>query len=417
MILRSRIVLPISRPAIENGALRISGNRISEVGRWSNLKRGAAAEVIDLGDVVLLPGLVNAHCHLDYTNMAGLLPPPRDFTGWIKALTTVKGEWGYSDCGESWLNGARMLARSGTTTVGDIEAFPELLPEVWEATPLRVYSFIEMTGVKSRRAPALIVEEACGVTERLPNSRCSAGLSPHAPYSTVPELLRIAAKTANRNGWRLCTHVAESALEFDMFAKGRGEMFDWLRRSGRDMSDCGHGTPIQHIAQNGMLGPNLLAVHVNYLGEGDAELLSKNQVSVVHCPRSHQYFKHGPFPLQRLEKAGVNICLGTDSLASVYKARRETVELNMFEEMRLLAKNQPALSPETILKMATTNGATGLGLANCVGHFAPDLFADCISVPFDGAVGEASEAVVNYTGEVSSSMVDGAWIAAPLTHT
>jgi cytosine/adenosine deaminase-related metal-dependent hydrolase len=113
----------------------------------------------------------------------------------------------------------------------------------------------------------------------------------------------------------------------------------------------------------------------------------------------------------------VNICLGTDSLASVYKARRETVELDMFEEMRLLAKNQPAIPPEAILKMATINGAKALGLTNCVGHFAANLFADCISVPFDGAISEACDAVVNHTGEVSSSMVDGTWITAPLAHT
>lgn len=417
MILRSRIVLPISRPPIENGALLISHNRITDIGPWAGFRIGNSDDVIDLGEVILLPGLVNAHSHLDYTNMAGLFPPPRHFTDWIKALTTVKAEWTYSDYAESWLNGAKMLARTGTTTVGDIEALPDLLPEVWQATPLRILSFLEMTGVKSRRAPAAIVNEACGTIESLPTARCLAGLSPHAPYSTVPELLQTAAAVAKRNDWRLCTHVAESATEFEMFAEAKGEMYDWLRRSGRDMSDCGLGTPVQHMARNGTLGPNLLAVHANYLGEGDIGLLETNRVSVVHCARSHFYFRHDPFPLAKLMQAGVNLCLGTDSLASVYKTRREKVELDMFEEMRSLAQYHPAITPESILKMATINGAKALGLAHSVGHLSAGLFADCIGVPFEGRSADAYEAILQHRGEVAFSMVDGAWVSAPLAST
>src|SRR5439155_12184725 len=235
-----------------------------------------------------------------------------------------------SDYAQSWLNGAKMLVRTGTTTVADIEAVPELLPEVWQTTPLRVFSFLEMTGITSRRQPRAILRETVARVAALGASRCRAALSPHAPYSTVPELLRLSAATARRRRWRLATHVAESAQEFDMFARGRGEMFDWLRRSQRDMSDCGLGSPVEHLARCGALSRNLLAVHVNYLGAQDAALLAKAKVSVVHCPRSHAYFGHDPFPRRRLAKAGVNLCLGTDSLATVYKIRRQTVELNLF---------------------------------------------------------------------------------------
>jgi cytosine/adenosine deaminase-related metal-dependent hydrolase len=194
-------------------------------------------------------------------------------------------------------------------------------------------------------------------------------------------------------------------------------MYDWLRRSGRDMSDCGHGTPVQHMARNSALGPNLLAVHANYLREEDIGLLRTNQVSVVHCPRSHFYFQHGPFPLAKLMDAGINLCLGTDSLASVYKTRREKVELNMFEEMRLLAKNHPALAPESILKMATTNGAEALGLGRHLGQLSAEACADCIGVPFKGKTADAFEAVLNHCGEVTFSMVNGTWITSSLAHT
>src|SRR6267142_1140676 len=121
MLLRARLVAPISRPPIKDSAVRVSGNRILAVGPWRELAAHPGEECRDLGNVALLPGLVNAHCHLDYTSMAGQFPPPKLFTDWIKLITSTKAEWRYSEFAESWVNGAKMLVRSGTTTVGDIE--------------------------------------------------------------------------------------------------------------------------------------------------------------------------------------------------------------------------------------------------------------------------------------------------------
>ena len=132
MILRARVVLPVSRPPVENGAVIVSGNRIRSVGSWQDLRARSTGEIVDLGEVILLPGLVNAHCHLDYTDMAGLLPPPKTFTDWIHLMISAKAQWGYAEYARSWLNGARMLLQTGTTTVADIEAVPDLLPEVWD---------------------------------------------------------------------------------------------------------------------------------------------------------------------------------------------------------------------------------------------------------------------------------------------
>ena len=171
----------------------MSGNSIRAVGPWSDLGAEAGEEVFDLGEVILLPGLVNAHCHLDYTDMAGELPPPKTFTDWIPLITAAKTAWSYSDYAHSWLHGAHMLLQTGTTTVADIEAMPDLLPEVWDATPLRVFSFLEMTGIRARREPEEILREAVEKIDSLSHARCRASLSPHAPYSTLPELLRCSA--------------------------------------------------------------------------------------------------------------------------------------------------------------------------------------------------------------------------------
>jgi len=413
MILRARVVVPVSQPPVENGAIIISRNRIRAVAPWADLRPRAAGETIDLGEVILLPGLVNAHCHLDYTDMAGLLSPPKTFTDWIHLMISAKAQWGYAEYARSWLNGARMLVETGTTTVADIEVVPDLLPEVWNATPLRVFSFLEMTGIRARREPRAVLREAVEKIEALAHPRCRAALSPHAPYSTLPELLRLSAHEARKKGLRLTTHVAESAQEFEMFVHARGAMHAWLRRNERAMADCGLGSPVEHLARNGVLGKNFLAVHANYLGPKDAALLATRNVSVVHCPRSHFYFKHRPFPLGRLLQAGVNVCLGTDSLATVYKAHREKPELNLFEEMSVFAAAHPGLSPKKILPMATVNGAKALGLPGRIGELCRNAFADLVAIPFAGKSSDVVQATINFSGHVRASMIDGRWAIAP----
>ncbi len=179
MIIRSKIILPISTAPISNGAVFVFRNRIAKVGSWNELK-SERGPVVDLGESILLPGLINAHCHLDYTEMAGMISPTKSFSDWIKAILALKAAWSYSEYAHSWIAGAKMLLRSGTTTVVDIETVPELLPEVWSATPLRVFSLLELTNVKSRLSAAKIVHEATTKINSLKDKKCRAGLSPHA---------------------------------------------------------------------------------------------------------------------------------------------------------------------------------------------------------------------------------------------
>ncbi len=409
--IRARIVWPLDRPPVEDGAVLIAGGEVLAVGRAADVRGPAGATQVDLGDVVVLPGLVNAHCHLDYTLMAGHITPMSSFTDWIKSITALKGAWSPEDYQDSWLAGAAMLVQRGVTTVADIEAVPELLPAVWHSTPLRVVSFLEMTGVKSRRDPAQILAEAVARAGSLPAGRCRVGLSPHAPYSTVPALLRGCAAAAGARGWLLSTHVAESAEEFEMFQHGRGAMFDWLARNGRDSADCGGVSPVQHLARHGLLGPNLLAVHANYLAAGDSELLALRGVPVVHCPRSHVYFGHRPFPWQGLERAGVNVCLGTDSLVTVL--RRQEQVLDLFAEMREFGIHAPGVTPEQVVRMATLNGARALGLTGKAGVLAAGAWADLIAVPFSGGPSEVADAVVHHQGEVAASLIAGEWAVRP----
>jgi cytosine/adenosine deaminase-related metal-dependent hydrolase len=194
-----------------------------------------------------------------------------------------------------------------------------------------------------------------------------------------------------------------------MFTAAAGPMYQWLKPQ-RDMSDCGLGSPVQWLARCGYLGPELLAVHCNYLVPEDIALLAAHGVSVVHCPRSHAYFGHRPFPWQALVQAGAKLCLGTDSLASVSGTAGQPVELDLFAEMQALAAAAPALEPRRILEMATVNAAHALGRPGQLGELVEGAWADLIALPFTGSIHQATEAVVHHRGPVVASQIAGRWV-------
>jgi cytosine/adenosine deaminase-related metal-dependent hydrolase len=412
MLIRARLVLPVGTAPIENGFVRVERGRITGLGKWE-ARTSARQKLEDLGEVILMPGLINAHCHLDYTCLAGHLPPPRSFSTWIQALVALKASLTPEELADSWRAGAEMLARTGTTTVADTEAYPELLPTAWESTRLRIISFREIIALRDDAAARAAVEQQIRSWRQL-TSKCrrETGLSPHAPYTTTAAVLSWAKNAARARGWRLVTHVAESAEEWEMFQNRQGRMFDWLK-SQRKMSDCGERSPVQHLEHCGYLGEDVLAIHANYLGPGDVATLAQRRTHVVHCPRSHEYFGHSAFAYGELTKAGLNVCLGTDSLASVRKGTNQKVELNLFSEMQAFAAKHPEVDPGTVLKMATVNGARALGLGDRLGAIRAGMLADLIALPFAGPVRTGVVAAVNPVGPPARVMVGGKWIQPP----
>ena len=150
MIFRSRTLLPISGPPVDNGGIAVENGRIVAVGPFHDVAAAAGGPVEDLGDVVLLPGLVNAHCHLDYTGMAGLIARPRTFPDWIKSILTVKSSWSDADFEAAWHAGARQLEETGTTTVANIEAFPTGLSARRSLSPYLASLCMHSSGSRQR---------------------------------------------------------------------------------------------------------------------------------------------------------------------------------------------------------------------------------------------------------------------------
>jgi aminodeoxyfutalosine deaminase len=184
-------------------------------------------------------------------------------------------------------------------------------------------------------------------------------------------------------------------------------MFDWLRRNERDMTDCGHARPSRNSSNWVTSTPRLLAIHLNYLATGDARLLARRGVHVVHCPRSHDYFGTGNSPTTAWPSAGVNLCLGTDSLVTVRKAHRENIALDLFAEMRALCARPSRGCAGGDPRDGHPQSRARFGAGQPDRGAAPGAAADLIAIPFTGATTEAATAVVHHPGPVSAAFIRG----------
>ncbi|MCZ6676328.1 MAG: amidohydrolase family protein, partial [Candidatus Poribacteria bacterium] len=205
-------------------------------------------------------------------------------------------------------------------------------------------------------------------------------VSPHAPYSTSATLYRHCLQLAQSRGLPLCTHLSETQEEVEFLALGTGAfaaLLDTLQISMEGWTPPGV-TPVGYMKDLGVLENRPLLAHGNYLTEGDIRMLAESGSSVVFCPRSHAYFYHTDHPIERLITAGVNVAIGTDSLASNWS-------LSMLDELKFLAQTYDCLSPETLMELVTINGAKGLRLDR-VGRLENGWHADLIAVkiPDDG---------------------------------
>ncbi len=417
---------------IENGAVAISENRIADVGKFDELKTRNAGEIIDLGEQALLPGLVNAHCHLDYTCLRGKIPPQRTFADWIRVINAEKARLSPKDYLSSINEGFAEAKRFGTTTVANLTAFPDLIPQIH--APIRTCWFAELIDVRAQKHANEIVnlaieslgrarsEPVLSATPKLAEGGSAAeggapwGLAPHALFTASKNLFECCEEIARGENVLLTTHLAESREEMEMFRDASGPLYEFMKGIGRPMDDCGNKTPLERfldlIGRGG--SPNRpqaievnrpylpwIVAHLNELAESDFEPLqnAKGQFHVVHCPRSHDYFKHSHFPFKRLDSLGFNVCLGTDSLAS-------NESLSLFDEMRGFQRSEPGISPDEILKMVTVNPAMALHREKMIGRIRPGFCADLIAIPC-GQGDDLFGDIVGFEGQVDSVMVNG----------
>jgi cytosine/adenosine deaminase-related metal-dependent hydrolase len=230
------------------------------------------------------------------------------------------------------------------------------------------------------------------------------GLAPHALFTASANLYRRCEEFARHRNILLTTHLAESREEMSMFCDGSGPLYEFMKTIGRDMSDCGRGTPLQKFfgrPGGASLPSEWIVAHLNELTESDFELLegTTERFHVVHSPRSHGYFGHSQFPFKKLHALGFNICLGTDSLAS-------NQNLSLFAEMRAFQGAEPGILPDQILEMVTVNAASALHQENALGRIRTGFCADLISIPCSGD-GNIFDQIIAFEGPVDWMMVTG----------
>ena len=334
---------------------------------------------------MLVPGFINAHCHLDYSTLRHAILPPASFSEWIGRINALKRQLDEEDYLAAIARGFAEYRRWGTTTLLNIESFPELM---WKlpTPPLRTWWFLEMIDVRS---PVATEQQVAGALlffqKGSPHWPGGSGLSPHAPYTASPALYQLARDCARSNAMPWTTHLSESADEHRMFTRAQGPLHAFLKSIGRPMDDCGHGhSALVQLTAAGALGPECIAVHLNEMEEEDFALFAPGGplagMTIVHCPLSHRYFKHRPFAFERLRALGVNLCVATDSPAS-------DGSFSLTEELRVLAHAHPAaaaLDPAELLTLITRNPARALGLEGRLGCIRPGAFADLAAFPDAG---------------------------------
>lgn len=337
------------------------------------------AVTCDLGDTVLLPAFVNAHTHLELTYCHQRVSYDGVFADWVRSLVKIWPDAPGEDAlRRSAEKGLEQSLAAGVATIGDIGYGPRSL-DVWRASPIPLVGFLEVLGMGPRRLSPH--RQAFGTLEPLVDTaglpeHVTLGWSPHAPYSVdTPIYERIIADVRARDRL-VCTHLAETPDELQLLADGTGPFRELLEQWGLwDGSFIPPGcSPVAYMESLGLLACSPVLVHVNYLREGDLDRLTAAPCHVVYCPRSHAFFGHEPHAYRAMLARGINVCIGTDSLAS-------NDSLSILDELRFMRRRDGDLPGEQILAMGTIAGARALRRDQHVGTVTAGKRADLVVVP------------------------------------
>ncbi|BCR05324.1 metal-dependent hydrolase [Desulfuromonas versatilis] len=373
----ARFLAPISAPPIEDGALLVRDGRIVAVGtRKEMLAAHGGAEVVDFGDAVLLPPMVNAHTHLELThfprwlNEVGEAAEVRSFVDWILRVIRVKRGVEITRFIPSLAEGIRLSLAAGTGAVGDILSyFPAR--QAYRRSPMAGNLYLETLG----RDPLIGRKVLRGIGEILGEVKAGEmllGISPHSPYSVSADYLEEVLQFGRRRKVPLSVHFAESPDEVDFLQDSAGPVAETLFPYvgwGDMVPPPAHRTPARYIAERGALAAPMLLVHGVQVEPRDMPLLAGSGVTVVLCPRSNANLGVGRAPAAAYRQAGVPLALGTDSLASCDS-------LSLWDEIAFAADwLQGDLGPHQLLRLATLDGARALRLDHRMGALAEGMEA------------------------------------------
>jgi aminodeoxyfutalosine deaminase len=409
--LKARYLFPIDGPPIPDGVLTLADDRIVAVG-----ENVFGDEPRDLGNVAVLPGLINAHAHVEFSDLRSPLGRPgMPFTDWLAMVVT----WRRQQLAEpdsverryrAAERGLQEVARTGTAAVGEI-ASPGWPEAAFQSSPVDTTVFLELLGLAPQRVDPLLASAAAHLANPASPTKWRAGLAPHAPYTISLELLARTCPLSRQYQAPVALHLAESREELELLQSGTGPFVPMLQSFDAWHPDViPRGTRPLDFLRVLAQAHRALVIHGNYLNPEEITFLAARaaRMSLVYCPRTHAYFGHDPYPLPALLAAGVNVAIGTDSRAS-------NPDLDLWEELRYLHRHfGDAVASADILRMGTLAGAAALGIEQDHGSLAPGKAAWLTIVPLpDGDARDPHELLFDSAGAVSRHLGAAADLCEP----
>ncbi len=335
---------------------------------------------IDLGEVILIPGLIDSHCHLEWA-LTGGVSKPAPFPAWLGGFAARSQELDMHHRERAARWGALMALVCGTTTVADSGPSGAASPAISEAG-MRGTVHLEIFGRERGRDAldrAIQHAEAIGLLRDEVGPGVRIGVSPHAPYTVGPDLWTALLEHPDLGDLPFATHIAESPEEVRLLDEGDGQLGALFKAMGREPGQWPSRArgPVARLAAHEVLRPGLIAAHAVQVNEMDAMTLAACDVRVAHCPQSNARLHCGDAPIAMLEEVGVLVGLGTDSPASAgaYDLRAEARAAGA-----AAARRGEPRSAADLLAMATMGSAKVLGIENEVGAIAPGLLADLVAI-------------------------------------
>jgi cytosine/adenosine deaminase-related metal-dependent hydrolase len=314
-------------------------------GRIQSVEPGQSSDASDLGPVAMIPGLVNAHTHLEFSLLTEPIPTQGRFTDWIRSVVRYRREHP-EQVPQAIRAGVQESLKAGTTSLGDIATIG------WS---VHDYRSAEFSGIVYQELIGLGDERVIQQQDLARNTCVSSvsdpsilmGLSPHAPYSVHPDLLRLAITSAAEKNCPVAMHLAETPVELELLSDGTGEFREMLTEFGIWREGLfGGKSPLDYLQALAEC-PQALVIHGNYLNDRELQFIAKHpQLTLVYCPRTHAAFGHSSHPWRRLLELGGSVAIGTDSRAS-------NPDLSVFAELQFLAAQHSDLSHLNLLKLAT----------------------------------------------------------------
>lgn len=367
-------LITMDGPAIRKGRV-VFTDRILAVGPAAQVP--AIGRHVRLGPCVLMPGLINAHCHLELSAHHGALPAG-DFWNWLPALVAKRLEQASPLAEQQAVAPAvASMLESGTTCVGDI-CRADWVVQTLQALPIRKVCYIEL--ISGGFSPPADIPQLQNCLDALPygGALLTPGLSPHTPYTVTRDDLEACGRLAHKRGLPLAIHLAETRDEIEWLRYGTGRIADW------------HARLFAHPPRSPAIGPTEYAlaclgttpaalIHMNHADDWQrlCERPADAQPAAVYCPRSHRFFGHADHPWRDMLAAGLKVAVGTDSAAS--HQADEARPLSVLDELRWLGRECPDVPARTLLEMATLHAAAAVGLSTRIGRLAPGYEADLVA--------------------------------------